>query len=153
MNKSWFVASFFYLLHLSAMPTVVPDPIACVMDLETHFFVESIVNQGLSLYDIREELWIPINISLQGKSRTVPDRMKRETAFMVPNPIEYPMQRLETAKILKKVLFEVFSESLEDYWLDELPRSTAIFAYIFSQQLPRFISCFGEEVKQLEEKL
>lgn len=150
--KSWIIALFCCFGSLAALPTVVPDPIACLMDLETHFFVEPIVNQGLSLYDIRQELWIPINISLQQKSRTVPDRMKKETAFMVPNPIEYPMQRLPTATILKKVLFEVFLEAMDDYWVNERPRSDNIFAYIFSQQFPRFTACFGEEVRELNNK-
>lgn len=149
---SWLAASFFYTGILSAFPTVVPDPIACVQDLETRFFQEYIVNQGLSLYNIREELWLPINISLQRKSASVPERMKRATAYMVPNPIEYPMQRGPAAKILKDVLFEVFLESMREYWANERPTADFIFAYIFTQQLPNFVRCFGDEALKLQPK-
>lgn len=134
--------------RLIALPTVVPDPIACVKDLETHFFDEFIVNRGLSLYDIRQELWVPINASLQRKSLEVPERMKKRTARMVPNPIEYPLQRVKTAKILKDLLFEVFLEAMRENWSNERPTADFVFDYIYTQQLPNFVRCFGEEILQ-----
>lgn len=146
----WIIAAIFYASTMDALPTVVPDPIPCVLDLETRFFDERIVNQGLSLYNVRQELWAPINQLLQRKSLEVPERMKRRTAFMVPNPIEYPIQRGATAKILKQVLFEVFLETMREYRANERPTADFIFDYIFSEQLPRFIRCFGEEARQLQ---
>lgn len=125
-----------------ALPSVVPDPIPCYQELSTHFFDPLIVNQALSLYGVRQELWQPIIQTLQGKSLTVPDRMKQRTAFMVPNPIEYPMNRVDTAKLLKSVLAEVFYEALQANYISPF-NSNEIFEYIFSQQLPAFNQCFG----------
>jgi|GEM_PF-6423223 len=143
-------ALLFYTAALSAFPTVVPDPIPCVLELETHFFVEPIVNQGLSLYNIRQELWLPINAFLQLKSTEIPERMKRRTAYLVPNPIEYPMQRAATAKVLKEVLFEVFMEAMREYRANERPAAELAFDYIFNEQLPLFVKCFGIEAAQLK---
>ena len=149
----WLAASILYSSILSALPAVAPEPIACVQDLETKFFVESIVNRGLSMYNVREELWLPINISLRIRSASVPERMKTVTAFMVPNPLEYPMQKGVTAKILKDVLYDVFREAMREYGVDVPPFTDRIFDYIFTQQLPLFVRCFGEEAKQLKPKM
>lgn len=148
----WLIYSLICTSSLFGRPTVVPDPIPCFIELETRFFNEYIVNQGLSLYNIREELWLPINQLLQRKSLEVPERMKIRTAFMVPNPIEYPMQRGKTAKILKDVLFEVFLEAMREYHANERPTADFIFDYIFYAQLPKFVECFGEEAKKLKPK-
>ena len=144
----WVVASFLLATSVTALPTVVPDPIPCVRNLETTFFLEPIVNQGLSMYGIRQEIWLPINISLTHKSVTVLDRMKRRTAFMVPNPMEYPMQTGPTAKILKGVLFEVFLEAMKENYVGDRPRADQIFGYIFARQAPRFVQCFGNEAAE-----
>jgi hypothetical protein len=148
----WLVALSLFSLPIGAIPTVVPDPVPCVLELETHFFVEPIVNQGLSLYNVRQELWLLINQRLQQKNGLVPERMKRRTAFMVPNPIEYPMQPMMTAKILKEVLYELFLEALNEYNVGDQPRAGLIVNYIFAQQFPSFIRCFGPEVKKLQPK-
>lgn len=146
----WILSAMLYSSTVAAFPSVVPDRVPCVSILETHFFVEPIVNQALSLYNIRQELWLPINEILQAKSAQVPERMKRKTAHMVPNPIEYPMQRAMTAKILKDVLFEVFREALRVYHVDD--KAEHAFNYIFREQLPQFVRCFGPEAKKLEPK-
>jgi hypothetical protein len=137
----------YFSKSMLALPTVVPDPIACVVELETRFFVSSIVNQGLSLYRVRQELWMPINESLRQRSLEVPDRMKKKTAYMVPNPLEYPMQKAATAKILKEVLFEVFTEALRENYVTG-GTVDLIFEYIFNEQLPNFIKCFGIEANK-----
>ncbi len=143
------LAAFFYFFQIGALPTVVPDPIPCVEKLQTNFFLENLVNQGLSLYDVRQELWAPIRVVLQQKSLEVPDRMKRQTAFMVPNPLEYPMQRGAVAKILKAVLSDVFRETIEQVDPASKLYANAIFEYIFAARLPAFVDCFGPEAKTL----
>ena len=148
----WIISAIFYVPWIWGLPTVVPDRIPCFVDLETLFFNEYIVNQGLSLYSIRQELWVPINGALKRKSSEVPERMKMRTAFMVPNPIEYPMQRGLTAKILKEVLFEVFLEVMREYQANERPTADFVFDYIFTEQLPNFVKCFGEEALKLKPK-
>ncbi len=145
----WMMGIGLYSVTLGAIPTVVPDPVPCVLYLETHFFVEPIVSQALGLYNIRQELWVPINAYLQKKSLEVPERMKRRTAYRVPNPIEYPIQGEVTAKILKEVLFEVFMEAMREYNSNERPTADFVFDYIFTQQLPHFIKCFGPKVQEL----
>jgi hypothetical protein len=140
----------FYAAPIMAIPTVVPDPIPCVLELETHFFLEPIVSRGLSLYNIRQELWLPINQRLRKKNLEVPERVKRRTAYMVPNPLEYPMQKAIIARILKEVLFEVFMEVMQEYHEIQRPEVNLIFDYIFDEQLPRFVSCFGPEVQRLK---
>lgn len=145
----WIVSALFYSPVIWAFPAVVLDPIPCFLDLEIHFFTEPIVYQGLSLYNIRQELWVPIYVRLKQKSLEVPERVKRRTAYMVPNPLEYPMRRAVAAKILKEVLFEVFMETMRDYNSNERPTADLVFDYIFTLQLPNFIKCFGPEVEAL----
>ena len=144
------MSALFFSSPLIAIPSVVPDNVPCVFNLETHFFVEPIVNQALSLYNIRQELWLLINEELQSKSIHVPERMKRRTAYMVPNPIEYPMRKAATAKILKEVLLEVFMDVMRTYRVDERPRADFVFDYIFTEQMPNFIKCFGPEAERLQ---
>jgi hypothetical protein len=134
---------------ISAEPGVVSDSSPCFKQLQTRFFEEPIVNQALSLYNIRQELWSPINQRLRFVSLGVPKRMKSKTAYMVPNPLEFPMQREMTAKILKDVLFEVFLETLRFYQVNERPSADFAFDYIFAKQMPRFVACFGPEAQKL----
>src|ERR1700730_12721094 len=98
---SWIFGALLYSSTVAGIPTVVPDPIPCVKELELHFFPEHLVSQALSLYNVRQELWLPIYQSLKSRTFEVPERMNMRTSYMVPNPIEYPMQRGPTAKILK----------------------------------------------------
>lgn len=151
MVRFWIITagSIFYASSLAGLPGVAQDPIPCVLDLETHFFDERIVNQGLSLYNIRQEQWLLINHLLQVKSSSVPERMKRRTAFMVPNPLEYPMNKGLTAQILKEVLFEVLLETLREYHAAGRPHADSIFEYIFNERFPDFLKCFGEEARKL----
>jgi hypothetical protein len=147
----WIVGFVFSVSSLKGLPTVVPDPVGCVEFLETHFFDQALVNQALNLYQVRQELWLPINQLLQVKSIAVPERMKQRTAFLVPNPLEYPMQKGATAKILKEVLYQVFYESLTVYASDESSKAPAIFGYIFAEQFPMFVRCFGDEAQSLND--
>ncbi len=55
-----FSALVLYTLPSGALPTVVPDPVRCVKDLELYFFDPSLVNQALDIYNIQQELWYPI---------------------------------------------------------------------------------------------
>lgn len=137
------------LCNSPSLWSVVPDPIPCFKDLQVHFFQESLVTRALSLYNIPQGLWSKINDTLTAKSYTVPDRMKTVTANMVPNPIEYPMQRGPTSKILKKVLMDVFYETMTQYQVNERPTADFVFDYIFTEQMPKFIHCFGEVAKEL----
>lgn len=148
----WLICVLCYSSGVIAFPTVIPDPIPCVLKLETGFFTEGIVSQALSMYNVRQELWVLINDLLQQKSQEVPDRMKRRTAYMVPNPIEYPMQKGATAKILKDVLFDVFNEVMMQYHTDEILDSKSIFDYIFSRRFGEFEKCFGPEIRDLKPK-
>lgn len=145
----WIMSVLFFFSAFKDVHAVVPDNVACVFELETQFFTEPIVNQALSLYNIRQELWLPISHALQNKSIEVPERMKRGTARMVPNPIEYPMQRAAVAKILKQVLFEVFMEVMHKYLASDDATAELVFDYIFGMQKPNFIRCFGPEVQRL----
>ncbi|MFI0435192.1 MAG: hypothetical protein ACH350_05630 [Parachlamydiaceae bacterium] len=149
---SWMTVILFYFAAIEGFPTVVPDPIPCFLALERDFFFEPIVSQGLSLYNVRQELWIPINQLLRKKSVEIPQRMKERTSFMVPNPIEYPMQKGKTARILKEVLLEVFKEVMSEYRSYEVPNPDLIFDYIFLQRFPDFVRCFGSEVMSLKPK-
>ena len=146
------VILIFECCALDAIPTVVPDPIPCVGDLELYFFDEKYLKQGLGAYQIRQELWNPIYLSLQKKSLEVPERMKIKTAYSVPNPLEYPMQRAAVAEILLSVLFEVFQEVMRFYYINERPTADFVFNYVLSRQMPKFVRCFGPEVMKLEQK-
>lgn len=152
--RKWYaiLLGMVYVSGMMAEPTVVPDPIPCVKNLELNFFEEKIVYQGLNFYGIRQELWSLIYQRLRMTSTEVPGRMKRKTAFMVPNPIEYPMQKGLTAKILKEVLLEIFLETMRFYQVNERPTADFVFDYIFARQLPLFVNCFGKEAEKLRTK-
>jgi hypothetical protein len=137
------------LLLMLPIRSVTPDPIACFNDLQINFYQENIVHQALSLYNIPQGLWSPISFTLKTTSFQIPERMRKITARMVPNPIEFPMQRAAASEILKKVLKDVLYETLTKYQVNERPRADFIFDYIFTKQLPKFIYCFGEEAKLL----
>lgn len=145
-----FLMAFSFCLY--GEPTVVPDPRPCLKDLQTHFFREDILYEALSLYHIPQGIWSPIYQELQLKSREVPDRMKKRTAYMVPNPLEYPINREFTARLLKVVLFEIFMETMNDNRTNEQPTSTYIFDFVFSKRMPDLKACLGEEVEKLAPK-
>jgi hypothetical protein len=123
-----------------------------LIDLELHFFEERYLKQGLSTYEIRQELWNPIFFALQKRSLQVRERMKRKTAYLVPNPLEYPIQREAVAKLLLAVLFEVFQEVMRFYYVNERPTADFVFDYVLSKQMPKFIRCFGPGVVKLVPK-
>ncbi|MDP1879785.1 MAG: hypothetical protein Q8K60_02450 [Parachlamydiaceae bacterium] len=135
---------------ISALPSVARDPVPCLHDLEVNFFSAELVNQALSLYGIRQELWAPVSNRLIGKSLEIPRLMKIKTAYMVPNPIEYPMNRAATAKLLKEALLQVFTENMLFYGINQQPTSDFIFDYIFTKQMPLFVRCFGESALELQ---
>lgn len=133
-----------------SLPSVAQDPVPCLKDLELNFFSPDLVNQALSLYGIRQELWAPVSNRLIGKSREIPHLMKIKTAYMVPNPIEYPMNKAAAAKLLKEALHQVFTENMIFYEINQQPTSDFIFDYIFSKQMPLFVRCFGESALELQ---
>lgn len=125
------------------------DPLVCLQNLETNFFQPALVQQGLSLYEIPQGVWSPIIQDLQGGSIGIPNRMKRKTAMMVHNPLAYPLQRGEAAKILKATLYEVFMETMARYAVNEQPTADLVFDYIFSKQMDNLVQCLGDEVREL----
>lgn len=140
------VAFFCFCCPLIA---VAPDRIPCVEELEVHFFSPSVVNQALNFYQVRQELWPLINTELEERSKTVPRLMIEASSNMVPNPIEYPMQKRKTAELLKKVLFKLFEEVLIKYYANKAGVTAPAFNYVFEQQKDRFVQCFGPEVEQM----
>lgn len=143
------LTSFALVLFPTVVWTVNPDPIPCVEYLETNFFEPSIVNRGLSFYKINQSQWDPIVTQLQVVSQTIPSRMKQRTAGMFPNPIEYPMQKMPTARLLKEVLYQVFMEVMVNNYAANQPQATLVFDYILSKQAALFVNCFGYEVKEI----
>jgi len=121
----------------------------CFKDLQVNFFNENVVYQALSLYRIPQGLWAPISQNLKIRSNQVPERMRKITAAMVPNPLNYPMQNEIASKLLKQVLLDVFYETMTKYQVNERPTADFVFDYIFTQQLPKMINCFGEDARKL----
>lgn len=128
---------------LFCLPTVVLDPVHCVEELEQNFFQSRVVFQSLSLHEVRQELWVPIIQLLQVKSREIPDRIKRKTAFMVPNPFEYPMNKRKAEKILKQVLYEVFVDTMRFYNNNGQPQMDLVFNDIFEKRETAWKRCFS----------
>lgn len=122
---------------------VIPDTPPCLFVLETEFFRQELVYQAFSLYQIPQGLWVPIYEDLRTKSRSVPQRMKQKTASMVPNPIEYPLQKHATWKILKIVLFTLFDEVMRDYRISSSVKIEGIFSYLVDKQVIMLKNCLG----------
>jgi hypothetical protein len=127
----------------------VADRSPCLRDLQMNFFRPEIVNESLSLYSIPAGLWVPILNDLQLRSRDIPAIMKKMTYRRVPNPLEYPMDDQEAAKILKAALFQIFTDVMRRYYITEHPTLDYIFDYILYKELPRLVNCFGDQVRDL----
>lgn len=149
----------FLLAILVLTCSFVQDPSPCLKNMQLHFFETTRVNEVLNFYQIPQEYWSPIVIEIQLRSVEVPGRMKQKTNRMVPNPIEYPMNRNQAAKLLKETLYEVFSESIRASSTTQhgrlpLQESTIelMFNYLFYKQMPKLIACFGPTVQELVPK-
>lgn len=129
-----FLLYLIFSLEVGALPTVVIDHASDFIEIENEFFRPGLVSQALCLYGVREELWVPICHRLKDKSLNIIRMMKQRTAFMVPNPIEFPLNRNETPLILKEVLFEIFDETMFYYGVDQKPIVNFIFEYILMRQ-------------------
>lgn len=127
----------------------VADNVRCLKDLQTNFFNPAYVNQALSTYIIPEGLWPLINSDLRRESQTVPDRMKKLSLHMVPNPLEYPLNKFEAAKLLKLALYQAYVDVMRRHYITEHPTLEDIFDYIFAKESARLIACFGDEVREL----
>lgn len=139
-------AAFLFILQPVYTYSFVADPVPCFKNLETNFFKEDLVRQALSLYNIPQGVWNPIVIQLRGASGEVPNRMRAKTRGMVPNPLEYPLQREPAAKLLKEALHEVFVEVMAANAMPEQPTADLIFEYIFSRQRSSIERCLGVEM-------
>lgn len=127
----------------------VPDRSRCFDDLQLHFFREQIVNEALSVYIVPQGLWSPINRDLRAMSVEIPSRMKQISLRMIPNPLEFPIDRFEAAKIFKLALYQVFVKVMRRYYVTEHPTIEEIFDYVFAKEAARLIACFGPEVQEL----
>lgn len=149
----------FLLAILSLSCSFVQDPSPCLKNLQLHFFEPPRVNEVLNFYRIPQEYWTPIVIEIELRSLEVPGRMKQKTNRMIPNPIEYPMNKNQAAKLLKATLYEVFSESIRASSTTQHgrlplqePTIELMFNYLFYKQMPRLIDCFGPSVQELVPK-
>lgn len=128
----------------------------CMRALERSFYREDLVYQAFSFYNVPQGLWVPIYLNLVQKSSEIERRLKKETANMVPNPIEYPMDADAARELVKKALLEAFmaafAESTALFSQNAFYYSDAdlqnMFNYIYSNQKDKFIDCFGEEKKE-----
>lgn len=127
-----------------------PDPVPCLLELETHFFRSEIVIQALSFYNIPQGMWDPILSDLQDRSASVPNRMRKITAKMVPNPLEYPLQKEAAARVLKEALYSVYKEVMIENLMTEQPTMDLIFEYIFTRRIAALEACLGKQVEKLE---
>jgi hypothetical protein len=137
---------------ISSLTAVAPVISNCLRDLETNFFETNYVQEALSLYEVPQGLWGPITQDLQRKSIGVPERMKKRSENMVPNPLEYPVQPEEVARLLRATLYEVYMETMNYYGTNERPSVDLIFAYIFNSQMPKIERCLGKKTKALAPK-
>lgn len=137
------------LMGSGSVEAIVLDPLPCLANLEVNFFDPALVNQALSLYNVPQGTWTVIIQSLREKSASVPERLKRKTARMFPNPLAYPLEKGPTAKLLKETLYEVFVEALAENAVHEQPTVSLMFDFIFSRQMPQLVQCLGPEVLDL----
>lgn len=134
------ISLIFILLPWSS-EGVIPDTPPCLFHLETEFFQQDLVYQAFNLYQVPQGLWVPIYEALRVKSLSVPEKMKQKTAYMVPNPIEYPLQKQATWKILKIVLFTTLDEVMRSYRISRSATIDGVFAYLLEKQAVVIQSC------------
>lgn len=123
---------------------------SCYEELQTHFFERNLVLQALSLYQIPQGLWEKISQTLELKSYQISNKIKKMTSRLVPNPLDYPMQKEAAAQLLYQVLKDTLYETMTEYQVNERPTSDFVFDYIFERQFSKFLSCFGESALKLK---
>ena len=124
---------------------VIPDTPPCLLRLETAFFQQEPLYQAFSFYQVPQGLWEPLYESLQAKSPSIPERMKQKTAYMVPNPIEYPLQKQATWKILKIVLYTLFEEVMHSYHISQSAIIEGVFNYLVEKQGAAIQDCLNAD--------
>ena len=145
MSISWYKLLMASLLALSCPVVVSAEAPLCYKELEANFFNANLVNEALSLHSVSQSNWPLINTELQNNLKRVPELVKEKAKKMNPNPFGNPFQPHEASKLLRSVLFEIFSETLADFQITNQGKVQEMFRYIRERQSQRLLSCFGQE--------
>ena len=135
------------VLALSSPVLAEAEAPLCYKQLEADFFNTNFVNESLSLHSVSQSNWPLINTELQKNLKRVPELVKERAKKMDPNPFGNPFQPEEASKLLRKVLYEVFSETLANFQITNQSKVQEMFRYIRERQSQRLLSCFGQEVE------
>lgn len=133
---------------LLVMHQVEAEVPSCYYSIERNFFNPRFVSQALALHGVSQSAWMEINRVLAENARQVPQLVKARAQKMHPNPFGIPFLPEEAGKLLKQVLFEVFSRTISQFGESVATNSGQVqemFDYIREQQKRNLVACFGEE--------
>ncbi|MBA3957488.1 MAG: hypothetical protein H0X51_03715 [Parachlamydiaceae bacterium] len=120
------------------------DDRGCFRDLQVHFFEPLWVTQALSLHQIFQSQWDPINSKLQDRVRDVPTILKqRANRRGYSSPLENPFQPIAAGELLRQILLEMFTQVLNESNITNQSDIEEMFAYIEQQQRERIKACLG----------
>ena len=142
-----FVLMTFLALHTYLGAAQLP---ACFYKIEAEFFSYDVVAQAFSNNFIQQSSWQVLYNQLQQNARFVPSMVEKAAAQMNPNPLN-PYQPLAASELLKRVLFQVFHDTMianQRIVTNRIINESDInqmFIYIRSQKSPLLSACFGEQ--------
>lgn len=151
--KTLFLVAWTLVIGMPAWVFADRDLKQCMQALEQDFFQADLVYKAFSFYNIPQGLWVPLYLDLQQQSQLIDAELKRITANMVPNPIEYPYNADEARKLLKSALRTAFLQAFIDtsalfsqnaFYIGSNEMHN-MFDYIYGKQHHKFIECFGPE--------
>lgn len=138
MKRFWL---YFCLLVFPAL--LMGEASMCYRDIEKDFFQEVFVNQALSIHNVSQSTWKPINIKLRENTRRVPELVKQRVATLRRDPFKSPFQPDVAGDVLRYALFEVFSSTLAEFNVTNGSDVSEMFRYLRERQQARFVACFG----------
>lgn len=138
-------APFLTLFFLYLCPLFAAD-LQCTSRIAEQFFPLNITTKALSLYDIPQSQWTPINNELKkisGKMRTL---LESKASLLSPNPFHSENMQLEAFVIMREVLFEQFALAVRQMFYADDDTLRQMFVYISMQHLAELKLCFGKEI-------
>lgn len=123
------------------------DVPTCYRNLETHFFRSDAVRQSLSMHNVPQNQWSSLLNQLQEKSKRVPGLINAQAKQLTPNPLEQPFQPEIAVTILKRALFLVFQEVMQENYVTLSTNSESIqqmFEHIWIAQHSMMVQCLGD---------
>lgn len=129
------------LLFFSSSLFSYDDTPNCLRRLETRYFEETHLEQVFNMHKVWQSTWAPIKRDLKKRSREVPRLVYEEGKKYRPNPIDHPFNPKEAEKIVIRVLYAVFRQTMLGYDFLNEGDIRDMFLYIKAERQAELKAC------------